>query len=59
MQVLSWPIEWSALHGIAELKTPILRASVTTDVTHYKYMVFYPGIFHPNVKIGRIDRLGD
>ena len=23
-EVLSWPVEWSALHGIAEIKTPIL-----------------------------------
>ena len=23
LDVLSWPVEWSALHGIAELKTPV------------------------------------
>jgi hypothetical protein len=24
--VFSWPVEWSALHGIAELKTPVIKA---------------------------------
>ena len=29
--ILSWPVEWSALHGIAEIKTPILKISASTD----------------------------
>jgi hypothetical protein len=45
--VLSWPIEWSALHGIAELKTPIIKACWTTDVTHQKVILRYRGDAYP------------
>ena len=37
LEILSWPVEWSALHGIAEIKTPILKVSTRTDVTTTKY----------------------
>jgi len=36
-EILSWPLEWSALHGIAEIKTPVLRLSTSTDATASKY----------------------
>lgn len=39
LEILSWPVEWSALHGIAEIKTPILKASTRTDATAIKYVV--------------------
>jgi len=32
-EMLSWSILWSALHGIAELKTPIFKACTSTDAT--------------------------
>ena len=32
-EILSWPVEWSALHGIAEIRTPILKISTRTDAT--------------------------
>lgn len=38
-EVLSWPVEYSALHGIAEIKTPILRIATRTDATAEKYAV--------------------
>lgn len=38
-EILSWPVEWSALHGIAEIKTPVLRVSTRTDATSSKYVV--------------------
>ncbi|MEK9767585.1 MAG: hypothetical protein VW683_01580 [Betaproteobacteria bacterium] len=38
-EVLSWPMEWSALHGIAEIKTPIHKISTRTDSTFEKYTV--------------------
>jgi hypothetical protein len=38
-EILAWPVEWSALHGIAEIKTPILRISTRTDATASKYSV--------------------
>lgn len=39
VEILSWPVEWSALHGIAEIKTPVLRVSTRTDATATKYTV--------------------
>ncbi|MFV1968310.1 MAG: hypothetical protein ACC628_23035, partial [Pirellulaceae bacterium] len=43
LQVLDWPVEWSALHGVAEIKTPILKVSTRTDATPCKYVVRYEG----------------
>jgi hypothetical protein len=37
--MLAWPVEWSALHGIAEIKTPILKIATNTDVTPERYLV--------------------
>jgi hypothetical protein len=39
LDILSWPVEWSALHGIAEIKTPILKISTRTDATPIKYVI--------------------
>jgi hypothetical protein len=36
-EILSWPVEWSALHGIAEIKTPIFKMIYNTDATGEKY----------------------
>lgn len=38
-ELLSWPVEWSGLHGIAEIKTPINKVSSRTDMTPWKYTV--------------------
>jgi Putative heavy-metal chelation len=38
-EVLRWPVEWSGLHGIAEIKTPILKISANTDATGEPYRV--------------------
>lgn len=38
-EILQWPVEWSALHGIAEIKTPILKVSTRTDATAHKFVV--------------------
>lgn len=46
-EILSWPIEWSALHGIAEIKTPILKVSSRTDLTAEKYVVQREGSSYP------------
>ena len=43
LQILDWPVEWSALHGVAEIKTPILKVSTRTDATPCKYTVRYKG----------------
>ena len=46
-EILSWPVEWSALHGIAEVKTPILKVSTRTDATAEKYVVRWKGEAYP------------
>lgn len=38
-ELLSWPVEWTGLHGIAEIKTPINKISSRTDMTPWKYTV--------------------
>jgi hypothetical protein len=46
-QILSWPIEWSALHGIAEIKTPVLKISTKTEATAKKFIVHLKGSGYP------------
>lgn len=38
-EILSWPVEWSALHGIAEIKSPIFKMIYNTDPTGEKYVL--------------------
>jgi SAM-dependent methyltransferase len=47
LEILSWPVEWSALHGIAEVKTPVLKVSTRTDATASKYVVRRQGDAYP------------
>jgi hypothetical protein len=47
LEILSWPVEWSALHGIAEIKTPVLKVSTRTDATPSKYVVRRQGDAYP------------
>jgi len=47
LEILSWPVEWSALHGIAEVKTPVLKVSTRTDATPGKYVVRRQGDAYP------------
>lgn len=44
---LSWPFEWSALHGIAEFRAPILKATWTTDATNQKATLRFRGQGYP------------
>ena len=39
VEMLSWPLRWSALHGIAEIRTPVLKIVATTDATPHVYEV--------------------
>jgi hypothetical protein len=45
--ILSWPVEWSALHGIAEIKSPILKMITQTDATGRRYRVRRHGSSYP------------
>jgi hypothetical protein len=48
LEILSWPVHWSALHGIAEIKTPVLKVSTRTDATPWKYTVQRQGQSYPS-----------
>jgi hypothetical protein len=45
--ILSWPAEWSGLHGIAEITTPIIKICTPTDATAHKYIVRWNGTATP------------
>jgi hypothetical protein len=47
VEILSWPVEWSALHGIAEIKTPVFKISTRTDATGEKYTIRRRGRSYP------------
>lgn len=47
-EILSWPAEWSALHGIAEVKLPVLKFMTRTDATAIKYVVQWNGATVPS-----------
>jgi hypothetical protein len=42
-EMLSWPIEWTALNGLAEITTPVGTISTVTDATAETYRVSYKG----------------
>lgn len=46
-EMLSWPVEWSGLHGIAEIRTPVVKVSARTDMTAGKYVVQVRGTTYP------------
>jgi len=47
-ELYSWPIEWSANHGICELRTPILKCCYETDWTSKEYRVQITGEDYPD-----------
>jgi hypothetical protein len=46
-ELKSWPVEWSALHGIAELRTPLVKVATRTDATPHKWTIQYEGRAYP------------
>jgi 2-polyprenyl-3-methyl-5-hydroxy-6-metoxy-1,4-benzoquinol methylase len=46
-EMLSWPAQWSALHGIAEIRTPVLTVSTRTNATGEKLVVERAGTSYP------------
>lgn len=45
----AWPVEWTALHGIAEIKNPVFKISTATDATAYKYTLRLSSAVFPEV----------
>lgn len=43
LHVLSWPVEWSCMHGSAEIKTPVFKISASSDPLPGKHTVRYLG----------------
>lgn len=48
-EYLSWPVRYSALHGIAIITNPVLRVTTNTDYTASEVQVDYPGSLYPAV----------
>lgn len=46
-EMLSWSIEWTALHGIAEIKTPVLKIATRTDASAHRWAVQREGTVFP------------
>ncbi len=42
-EMFRWPVEWSALYGLAEITTPVATTFAVTDVTTARYRVSYRG----------------
>ena len=47
-EILSWLVEWSSLHGIAEVRTPVLKISTRTDPLARAYVVRRHGDRYPD-----------
>jgi uncharacterized protein len=46
-EVLSWPVEWTARHGIAELRIPVCKLAYDTDATEHTLRVAVTSPHHP------------
>lgn len=46
-EIYSWPVEWSAAHGICELKTPVIKIAYDTDATEETYKIRIMGSAYP------------
>jgi hypothetical protein len=46
-EMLEWPAEWSVLHGIATIKTPVLTIVASSDATAEKHVVRRMGSRYP------------
>lgn len=47
LEMLAWPVEWSSLHGIAEITTPVFKMSTNTDPLASKHVVRRDGDRYP------------
>ena len=45
---------WSALHGIAQVKTPVLKVSTQTEATAHEFVVRRPGRRMPDEAAARL-----
>jgi hypothetical protein len=45
--VLSWPVKYTSLHGIAEITSPVLRLTVPTDALAQRHEIRHIGTGYP------------
>ena len=49
LEILSWPMEWNCLHGIAEIRTPLFKVSTNSMPTLESYTVQVTGSSYPDL----------
>lgn len=54
-EILSWPVKWTSLHGIAEITTPVCRTSAATDALSECAEVRYLGTGYPAEGVRGVD----
>jgi hypothetical protein len=47
IEMLSWPVEWTSLHGIATITTPVFKIITASDALSSKASVRLDGIGYP------------
>lgn len=48
-EIYSWPVEWTSLHGIAELRTPLVKLCGTGDAWDEKHTLQLFGASYPEL----------
>jgi hypothetical protein len=46
-EILRWPVEWSALHGAAEIRTPVFKIVTDTEPTSVEHVIQFAGRISP------------
>ena len=46
-EILSWPMLWSAHHGVLEIETPVCKIQGTTEYTAKEFRIEVPGTVYP------------
>lgn len=50
-ELLAAPMEWSCLHGIAEVKTPVFKACMNTDASAHKQVIHLLSTQYPAASV--------
>ncbi len=54
-EISNWPVEWSAGHGICELRTPVLKIACETDATDQTYRIEIKGSTYPELGVSGLN----
>ncbi|MHA2047338.1 MAG: DUF483 domain-containing protein [Candidatus Thorarchaeota archaeon] len=47
-EIFRWPVEWSSLHGAAEIRTPVCKIITDTDPTDVEQVIQFPRRGYPD-----------